>query len=50
MNRMNNFTESETEIFSVGELKQLGFSSFCGFTHDKFLPPKMISVEVKVTQ
>ena len=27
---------NEIEIFSLDELKQLGFSCFCGFTHDSF--------------
>lgn len=47
---MNAFTESKTEIFSLDELKQLGFPSFCGFMHDTFCFPKLISCEVKETR
>jgi len=45
---MNSFTKSEIEIFSRDELKDLDFSSFCGFTHFTFRPSKLISGQVKV--
>jgi hypothetical protein len=33
---MNAFTKSEVEVFSLGELKQLGFTSLRGSMHSAF--------------
>lgn len=44
---MTAFTEYAIEIFSLEELKQFGFSSFCDFTHSMYSPPKLISGEVR---